>query len=591
MKFLNRILTGKHPSRPRMTEDRKHALDRQAGQRSWGKWYFFALAAVAALSLMTYWPMLDAYYFLDDFAFITLSRYTDQPLLYYVTSHFPGSLFYRPTGMLLWWLTVALELPVRGQFVVNWVLLAAAGLLLAQLLRSLGIRTGLALASSLLFLLHPISVMTASWLSNRFDLLMVIGLLVALIGAERCYRSGARSSLLLVGAGTLLAATSKELGFMIPLLLWTQARGGFWQRCGSAPWLLAAAIVLPVFAIRQMVIGGGDHVLYPQGILTALTAGVSIWWRQLPNFLYLNGTVLWGMGLCLAVAVLVALYHRRATNGGVAIGVGFAIVTMAMVMQSPTVSLSAITLPDPKQFDGGAYFAARFYYLALIGLLIASAGAVECLWVLIRPESRLPWRHGAILLGTSFVITTSIHWHTHTGALARLWTTESSSIRASLEAAAAATSDAAVSDDCHLYFIGQATQAPVFWAYFDAAVKALVPREEAMRLGSCFIATEHTSWFHTLYGEGHIEPNGMLRPICTFGNILPAQRLGPITFHYLAFPAEGAPLALSPTDHVFLHNARTARFDEITEQVASGAVPVTLHWSRPAENACPIAPL
>lgn len=560
---------------------------RFSGCRSW---YLAALVAVAMVSLAAYQPVLDAYYFLDDFAFIALSRYTEQPLLYYGVSHFPGNLFYRPTGLLLWWLTVALDLSVRGQFVVNWLLLLAAGLLLIHLLRCFGIRSAIALAAGLLFVLHPISVMTTSWLSNRFDLLAVVGVLIAVIGAEKHRGGGARSILLLVGAGTLLAVTSKELGFMVPLLLWMQARGGFWRRSLALPVLVAVAIAVPVFVTRQMLIGGGDQVLYPDGMIAALIDGVLVWLQRLPDFLFLNGPLFWLSAIVVIAAVLFARFRRGVTAGTVPMAMGVVIAVLAMIMQSPTVSQSAVALPEATTFNGNAYFAARFYYLALIGLLIAAAGAAECLLTAVAAASLKSARvAGAVglLLGAGLCV----FWGWHAHAQGRLWAAESSSTRAVIEAAASAAARSGYGGDggdgCRLYFTGTTGLTAAFWPYADVAVKAVAPLRDALRLGSCFISTENTPWFHILRGPDAVEPGGALQPICHFGRVLPAQRISGVTFHYLAFPHAETTLSPSPADRVFRYDARAERFDEITEQVMAGTVIVVPRWSRPLENACP----
>ncbi len=555
-----------------------------------------ALIAIAAASLAVYWPVLGAYYFLDDFAFIALARYSDQPLLYYVASHFPGGQFYRPTGVLFWWLTVAADLSAHSQFIVNWGLLLTAGFLLTHLLRRLGIRLGIALAAGALFVLHPVAVMTASWLSNRFDLLVTIGLLLALIGAVAWRQCGGRAPLLLVGAGTFLAVTTKELGFMLPPLLWLllwrsswtssgmRTRSDFWRRCLAPPVLVALVIAAPVFVVRWLLLDGTDRVLYPEGVVAALAAGSSVWIRRLPDFLFLNGALFWLSALAVLAAVLFARFRHGVTAGTAPMAVGVIIAVLAMMMQSPTVSQSAVALPGATTFNGNAYFAARFYYLAWIGLLIAVAGAVECL---LTAAVSLKGAAAGLLLGAGLCV----FWGWHAHAQGRLWAAESSSTRAVIEAAASAAARSGYGGDgddgCRLYFTGTTGLTTAFWPYADVAVKAVAPLRDAMRLGGCFISTENTPWFHILHGPKAVEPGGALQPICHFGRVLPAQRIGGATFHYLAFPHGETVLSPSPADRVFRYDARAARFDEMTDEVASGAVTVPLRWSRPVENACP----
>ena len=44
-----------------------------------------AAIALFAASLWAFWPSLAAYYFLADYAFVAISRYTDHPLAYYAS--------------------------------------------------------------------------------------------------------------------------------------------------------------------------------------------------------------------------------------------------------------------------------------------------------------------------------------------------------------------------------------------------------------------------------------------------------------------------------------------------------------------------
>ena len=55
-----------------------------------------ALVASFAVSLWAFWPSLGAYFFLDDYAFVAISRYTDHPLAFYLSEQFLGGFFYRP---------------------------------------------------------------------------------------------------------------------------------------------------------------------------------------------------------------------------------------------------------------------------------------------------------------------------------------------------------------------------------------------------------------------------------------------------------------------------------------------------------------
>src|SRR5215211_7390844 len=218
----------------------------------------FAILAVFALSLWSFWPALHGYYYLDDFAFVTIARYTDHPLAYYLSQHFPGGFFYRPSGMLLWWLTVAADMSPAAQYAINWVLLGCAAVLLAQLLRTLGLSSRFALGAALVFAVHPIAVTTAGWLSNRFDLLVAIGLLVALIGSTKWSSTNGVGALVLTALGTLLAVTAKELGFITALAVLASMRGNPIKRIVALPFVISAALTGAAFLVRRTLLPGTD---------------------------------------------------------------------------------------------------------------------------------------------------------------------------------------------------------------------------------------------------------------------------------------------------------------------------------------------
>ena len=45
------------------------------------------------------------YFMLDDFGMMSIARFLESPLQPFYQQHVPGGVFYRPVGMLLWWLS------------------------------------------------------------------------------------------------------------------------------------------------------------------------------------------------------------------------------------------------------------------------------------------------------------------------------------------------------------------------------------------------------------------------------------------------------------------------------------------------------
>jgi hypothetical protein len=72
------------------------------------RWRFATPVALAlVIGFVSYAPALRAYFAQDDFAFLALVRLLHAPWLLFVHDHFPASLYFRPLGVLAWWLVCA----------------------------------------------------------------------------------------------------------------------------------------------------------------------------------------------------------------------------------------------------------------------------------------------------------------------------------------------------------------------------------------------------------------------------------------------------------------------------------------------------
>jgi hypothetical protein len=584
---------------------------------------FVSLAA----SLWAFWPTLGAYYFLDDYAFVAISRYTDHPLYFYLSEHFPGGFFYRPSGMLLWWLTAAGDLTPQAQFALNWLLLGCASVLLGHLLSKMGLRRGVAVGASLVFALHPIAVTTAGWLSNRFDLVMTIGFLLALIGTVEFERNRRVAPLLVIGFGTLLAVTSKELGFVTPIGILALAGGRPWKRIVTPPVLISGVLAAGVFVVRSLLLPGTERILYPNGMFDAAGRGTVAWTRSLADFLVFvpdrPGTglavgALAGIAI-FALAAFVALRLRNQRGGDRlgdslatrAIVLGTAVFVAAALVQSPTVARSTFAMPTTTAFSGEAFFAGRFYYLALIGLLIAVAGIATALPgdarvaapSSVRISTPAGTRHrggtvASVLGGVLFALLLG-YWGWQSRVQGKLWAAEASGTnRAIAEAAAAAVRavaiDSASAGPCRIYLLETIDAAPRFWPFSDTIVKAVLPEPDAQRLASCLISTARTPWYHVVRATADrrnaTAPVAPFQPICLFGKPFPSLSFDSVEMRYLAYPRTGERLVVAPGDRVFRFDRQARNFDDVTTRVAIGDLVVGLQRSRSAINACPDAP-
>src|SRR3569832_157012 len=118
-----------------------------------------SLAVVAAAALWCYAPALHAYFAQDDFTLLALARLLHAPWLVFYRDHFPGSLFFRPLGICIWWLATALfDYAPRGQFAVNALLHLGCVAALYGLLQRLRRDAPLNVAWSALFAVHPLAI-------------------------------------------------------------------------------------------------------------------------------------------------------------------------------------------------------------------------------------------------------------------------------------------------------------------------------------------------------------------------------------------------------------------------------------------------
>lgn len=60
---------------------------------------------VAILAIVAFRAAFSAYFMLDDFGMLAISRFLANPFDPFIRNQFPGGLYYRSIGMLVWWLS------------------------------------------------------------------------------------------------------------------------------------------------------------------------------------------------------------------------------------------------------------------------------------------------------------------------------------------------------------------------------------------------------------------------------------------------------------------------------------------------------
>lgn len=427
-------------------------------------------------------PALGASYSADDWGFASLGRHLAEPWQLYLVDH-SYSYFYRPNGLLLWWLAVqAFGDATAPQYAASLLLHALNAALLARLARVAGAAAWVAAAIALAFALHPATFGTALWLADRFDLLATAAVLALLLAAwARLERRGRASAIVLAA---LLAAGAKETAIVaLPAV----AALALLQR-GPAAWreralvvLLAGAPFALMLAVRALVLNELAQSALAGRLLEVFWNGGVAWLRMAPVMLA-QTLAPWAVGLAaLASIALVAAGADRVLRARSAWAASALVLALAPgVIQAPVTGWVFSDLP--------AAFAhlvnGRFYYLAFAGLALSIAvlAAPAPPAAAAGPSSAAPrgtaWIAILLLLAT---VPMALRAH----ALARRWRDDTSAAQPAVDAARRALSEIVPGDDCQVRMTGLPEGTAGF---LDVAVKAGLPRDDP-RL-ACVIRTE-----------------------------------------------------------------------------------------------------
>ena len=122
---------------------------------------FFVLLPLFALLAWIYLPVTRGDFVADDYVFIVTARMVDTPLAAFWQSHFYEPYYFRPLGVLSWWLATRLfGLDYSAHSLINVVLHCVNVGLLWWLLRALALRVSAVIAGTVLFALGPFALAT-----------------------------------------------------------------------------------------------------------------------------------------------------------------------------------------------------------------------------------------------------------------------------------------------------------------------------------------------------------------------------------------------------------------------------------------------
>ena len=453
------------------------------------------LLLVVILAIVVFRSAFSAYFMLDDFGLLAISRFLGNPLDPFVTDQFPGGHFYRPLGMFVWWLSErAFGAKSLGHYGLDLVLHGLAAVALGSLVNRLCANRWAGLIVAAAFVLHPIGIGTTLWLSDRFDLLALLFGLLGLHSALKFSRDQSRRSywatMILLG----LSLLSKEMAlayFAGAGVLWLGVADGSSarhriQRCLTLLlpiiiYLIARALILHSSYALALVSTGNPAKLFMDGMLHWLAGWTDyfLFWARLDG---------WKKILSIGAIVMLVLLSAIATripwtsSRRQALLVGLAIWLSSGLLQWPLLARFSVGLGEAgSSID--TVMNARHFYTSLAGSLIILAA-------LLAPMAESPKGKRLLMIITMALL---VPWFAASQNLARSHRIETQLVEALVTTANAAIAKLELpSQGCQIYLLD--TDVWSFGWISDEAIKATAP--DLQRIAHCLIQTEHTPWYH-----------------------------------------------------------------------------------------------
>lgn len=545
--------------------------------------FTLACGVVVILVLVAFRAAFSAYFLLDDFGMLAISRFLGNPFDPFIHDQFPGGVYYRPLGMMVWWLSErAFGAMPAGHYGLNLLLHGLVAVALGSLINRLcGNRwAGLLLAAC--FALHPIGIGTTLWLSDRFDLLALLFGLLGLHAALQFSRVRSRPSYWATLIFLSLSLLSKEMAlacFAGAGMLWLNATdestpGQRIRYCLSllfpaAVYLIARTLILDKVNAQLLFSSGHLASLFIDGMSAWLSGWVdyfSFWarldgWKRL---LSIGSTILLGM------LVIASLRQPWNPSRRQALQTGLALWLASGMLQWPLLSHFSVDLNGAGSIVD-TVLNARHFYTSLAGFLIV-------LGALLTPLCTN--KHGRRLLVLS-ACGLLVPWFAASQDLARGHRIGTQHVEVLVKAANLAIDQLDVpARGCQIYLLD--TEAWSFGWISDEAIKATVPNLK--RVAACLIQTEHTPWYH-IAEMGPVDTNDMAPMTLIAGSArrTAIRPLGKATFLKLNLDKRSTiPL---DSNARFLH-WQGSSFVDVTAEVVRGRRKPAFFCNRPATD-CP----
>jgi hypothetical protein len=303
------------------------------------------------VAVVAFWQVQSAQFTGDDWHFLALLRNIDSTLDV-LTSNVGGSYYYRPTVLLLFWLSIAaFGIDPAWHYGVNVVLHLWVSFEVFALARRLSERQGWSAWAALFFIALPATAATPLWISDRFDLIATGAMLLSTRLLIGWLKSAQRIDKALFGSMfiSLIAFGSKETAFaLVPAHLMLVAI--YRERVLTARIKVACAIVLTAgFALlcRYFALDGWTGKISPPVNFETVFAGVGQWFRSVPVAIQTQhgATVLGAISVFLFAGLMLRRGFERRPLPQRAIATIGALVLVALGAITAQSSVAALILP------------------------------------------------------------------------------------------------------------------------------------------------------------------------------------------------------------------------------------------------------
>ena len=569
---------------------------------SWGNAFFkegrhppkvIILISFLILGSIPFFPALTGYFYTDDFVLLCISRYVGNPLLFFIQDHFPGSFFYRPFGMSIWWLSYQLfGLNSTLHNLLNLSLhLLNTFVFYLMLVELLGRRYRVIIyLSSLLFLYHPISISTTLWLSDRFDLLATLFILLAAYFFLRFLSDRDGRYFICSLFSALLGMWSKETAYVLPLILTSVCLtpgGSDLKEGGSKKVILLMPYYLLgifLYLLRFLLLRGTETYFYQRGILQTLWKGFFNWIHFFVesfsyHYSFLESGYLLKYGLIgwffLFMALLLLSIKRRLAIPWRVFLLGLTMLWMPVFLSAPVMSLSTFLSPG-QEFSFFLLAQGRFYYLSLIGVLFILTSSFFLPFQLFKRQG-LPRLYSTLIMFV--LISISLFYLFSSFSLSRKYRDFTETHVRPFVELATRTISPSVGKGFKIYFLNTSKSPHGFREFGDAMLKATTPKDS--NIIHCLIFTEKPPWYNFVLKEDipamRISP---LQNMIFRKREFPPLRVGEVAYYYFIFP-DAERIAKDERALFFEYVPEEKRFRNVTEKVKSGMMKPQFFNDRP----------